>query len=971
MLAQLAAQGLTTSVVAIDNMTIDRNLTAGKREQLKKGPWENQHRSGKARLSTLNFVKALEQCASPSLGWADLCVIFEDDTVLHPHFMQEALLTVRQLPANWNLLHMCPQFLWQTGKNDPRKRFHLSPGWQGQHVEVGPTPPSHERRYFRQHPPPFYAPMRHKDGHWGPMYGEWGLALGGPTAILVKRSHAAYLGSRLADAAATERDQIVISIDTYFKNKLYLPTHYIAREPQLCRELMHAGSGKHELASSSWFDTETAAPSSKKEIQGAAKQAHGVTREEYGLDGAGKRPISALLNLSCLPSPSPPPTKQLNHRTPCNGFVVMVTVSSGYFDFFSNWLRFASRHIDPATCLMAVAEDAATISMLARHLPAANVLHSHLTAGATAAVNSSSAFEYGSAAFGALVRQRPLHIASFLRRGIGVLYSDLDLVWARNPLPALLSLAEPPTPARRLWNAIIGASSPKWAFDIVAMDDDPDHVGRSCSPHPKRIDEMYLCTCFLFVAPSVAAITLMEDWKARMDQFAWKHVNQFAFNLAVGQPRSPLQVRVLDRYAFPSGNVWNAKDETVRNAQRVRAQAQERHFVVHANYVKGGRLKRNMLRSAGVWMPAMAPTGSVPGTALDYHQLQLSHARKGKQSDHHFKLAGRSSWVSTSTRLRVATVFNISDKPVFNLAFQYQKGVWQAAGRYWNHETFRMRGCGDIAHGPHRHMNHAGMMNVVALIRNVSARRVTAMQVPTIVRCGAIGEPKWAGAFPNTLNLYTHWICPERLYKRWREHWGHFGRDVTNNFLKSPMRNYLVHLKDPKNATLLSYQLRPEKQFAAKNFLFFRVRQQVYVETLFNPHKVYALDADTGLMHLSGESTFTMVHTAVGLSAGPVRLNATTFLSAAHVSRGGWQDAYRMTFFYMFDARPPFKIRCATRPLSFGYSASLEYCTSLQLIRKHLFVGIGYDNCFSALVEVPTEDIISRCVPSAEASAQA
>jgi len=454
-----------------------------------------------------------------------------------------------------------------------------------------------------------------------------------------------------------------------------------------------------------------------------------------------------------------------------------------------------------------------------------------------------------------------------------------------------------------------------------------------------------------------------------LDRFAWKHVNQFAFNLAVGQPRSPLQVRVLDRYSFPSGNVWNAKDETVGNADAVRAKAHARHFVVHANYVKGTRHKRKMLRSAGLWAEDRTASAAA---VRPLHHLQIdsqrSHAGKGKRSGKLRGLNFSPTWVTSSTGLRVATVFNISDRPVFNLAFRYQAGVWQAAGRFWNHETFRMRGCGDIAHGRYKYMNNPGKINFVAFMKDVSAGGVTAMEAPAAVRCGAVGEPKWASAFRSTLNMYTHWKCPEKLYKRWREHWAPFGRQVANNFVNNQMRNYLVHLSDPKKATLLSYRQRPEKGFAAKNFNFFRVEQQLYVEALFNPHKVYTLDTHTGLMNLSGVSTFTNPetrrHATVGLSAGPVRLNATAFLSAAHVSRGGWEDAYRMTFFYMFDARPPFKVRCATPPMSFGYSSTLEYCTSLQLTHKRLFVGFGYENCFSALVEVSAADIIARCVPS-------
>ena len=401
---------------------------------------------------------------------------------------------------------------------------------------------------------------------------------------------------------------------------------------------------------------------------------------------------------------------------------------------------------------------------------------------------------------------------------------------------------------------------------------------------------------------------------------------------------------------------------------------------------------RKMLHTAGVRIEkrtASKPSAATPLAPKHRNKLDLQWSpsgkgkRSGKRSGKHQRtsgqentvrgsLVGSPTWTTTSSGLRVITVFNISDTPVFNLAFRYQGGAWQAAGRYWNHETFRMRGCGDIAHGRHKHTNNAGMMSFVAFMKNVSTGDVTPMWPPAAVRCEAIGEPKFASAFHNTLIIYTHWKCPEELYKSWREYWAPFGRQVVNNFVNNQMRNYLVHLSDPKKATLLSYRQRPEERSAAKNFNFFRVEKQVFVETLFNPHKVYALDAQTGLMNLSWVSTFANretrhpTDTTVGLSAGPVRLNATTFLAAAHVSRGGWADAYRMTFFYLFDARPPFGIRCATPPMSFGYSETLEYCTSLQLIRKHLFVGFGYKNCFSALLEVSAADITARCVPSDE-----
>ena len=261
------------------------------------------------------------------------------------------------------------------------------------------------------------------------------------------------------------------------------------------------------------------------------------------------------------------------------------------------------------------------------------------------------------------------------------------------------------------------------------------------------------------------------------------------------------------------------------------------------------------------------------------------------------------------------------------------------------------------------------MHGSVALLKNVSSGEITRLEPPSIVRCEAVGEPHWANGFGHTLNIYTHRKCPEHLAKAWRERWAPYGKEAVANFEKNNLRNYLVHLGNPKEATLLSYLTRPEEAYSAKNFLFFRTGQQRYVEALFSPHTVYALDARTGLMNASWRTRFdyhakSYNASTVGLSAGPVWLDKHTFLSAAHVSRGGWEDAYRMTFFYLFDSRPPFQIRCATPPMSFGYSDTLEYCTSLELLGKDLLVGFGYHNCFSALVKVRVADVVARCTPT-------
>ena len=175
-----------------------------------------------------------------------------------------------------------------------------------------------------------------------------------------------------------------------------------------------------------------------------------------------------------------------------------------------------------------------------------------------------------------------------------MVYSDLDLVWASNPLPAMLA---PAMKRGRPRNEHSTPNAGAWAADLIVMDDNPNHVDKwtKCLPKPAQVQDMYLCTCLFLAAPTAASIALMEAWVAQMEAYSWKSVNQFAFNLAAARLPHRLVVGYLDRLAFPSGKVWNSKNAWVRE------QAREQRLIVHANYVSGATNKRAMLRDAGMW----------------------------------------------------------------------------------------------------------------------------------------------------------------------------------------------------------------------------------------------------------------------------------------------------------------------------------------------------------------------------------
>ena len=60
-------------------------------------------------VSVRNVLLALERCRTLD---SELCLIYEDDAVLHPRFMMELRRALATLPATWKVFHLCPGCLW-------------------------------------------------------------------------------------------------------------------------------------------------------------------------------------------------------------------------------------------------------------------------------------------------------------------------------------------------------------------------------------------------------------------------------------------------------------------------------------------------------------------------------------------------------------------------------------------------------------------------------------------------------------------------------------------------------------------------------------------------------------------------------------------------------------------------------------------------------------------------------------------
>lgn len=126
----------------------------------------------KARFGRISARIALDACTRQQRR--PLCLIIEDDTRLHPKFLSELAKTLDALPRDWQVLHLCPEFVWGSALPNPTP-FKLHPDQQR---------PSDAVRFF---------------SHWPATGGQW---VGGPLAFVVRRPHAGAMARTLRGGTA-------------------------------------------------------------------------------------------------------------------------------------------------------------------------------------------------------------------------------------------------------------------------------------------------------------------------------------------------------------------------------------------------------------------------------------------------------------------------------------------------------------------------------------------------------------------------------------------------------------------------------------------------------------------------------------------------------------------------------------------------------------------------------------------------
>jgi hypothetical protein len=242
--------------------------------------------------------------------------------------------------------------------------------------------------------------------------------------------------------------------------------------------------------------------------------------------------------------------------------VVLLTVDSEFMNFFQNWLIHAKPYITKTEQIVVIPEDEKAVALLREERTRSNISFEIFPVkGKRASLLQRSRLKpnFGSQEYGALVTERPSHIANFIGRGCTVFYVDIDSAWAKDPFQEI---------------ALSGK------HDLYLTDDTPGNRMAVLG------NNWYACTCLLYLQPTKAVRGLVRKWSAEVES-AWR--NQPALNKVLREDyesKKSVDFKLLPFGKFPPGKVG----DQYKNAS-----------IYHANYHKGIPDKIDYMKQMGVW----------------------------------------------------------------------------------------------------------------------------------------------------------------------------------------------------------------------------------------------------------------------------------------------------------------------------------------------------------------------------------
>lgn len=254
-----------------------------------------------------------------------------------------------------------------------------------------------------------------------------------------------------------------------------------------------------------------------------------------------------------------------------NNTLIVCAVSEAYLPFLNNWLISITRQKHQEKVLV-IAEDYATLYKVNERWPGHAVL-------VPPALEAAAAHKFGSQGFFNFTARRPRHLLQILELGYNVMYNDVDMVWLADPFPYL-----------------------EGKHDVYFMDDMAyvkplDHSHEL--PPPGKKGRTYICSCLIYLRPTVGAKLLMKKWIEELQDQPWSRAkkanDQPGFNWALNKTAGQVDVYLLPQKAFPTGGLYFKNKTWVKETKGM-------HVIIHNNYIIGFEKKTKRFQDYGLWL---------------------------------------------------------------------------------------------------------------------------------------------------------------------------------------------------------------------------------------------------------------------------------------------------------------------------------------------------------------------------------
>ena len=151
-----------------------------------------------------------------------------------------------------------------------------------------------------------------------------------------------------------------------------------------------------------------------------------------------------------------------------------------------------------------------------------------------------------------------------------------------------------------------------------------------------------------------------------------------------------------------------------------------------------------------------------------------------------------------------------------------------------------------------------------------------------------------------------------------------------------------------------------------KNWMPFEYDNCLYLEYSIQPHVILKFDLDSAKCTEAYRTTLKSGFIASHLHGGapPLRLNENYFLGVGNSQHLSWfQDRYYAAVFYLFEAKPPFRVVKATPPIRFQSRVErIQYVCGLAFgeDKQSLILSIGICDCDNVFVLVSLDQVLAN-----------